>query len=68
VIESRGERRTQKGEKRLKQWWKEMRKQAGERRMEGQIGMPKDEGEQEEEEEWAEGQSPADTLQALIPI
>lgn len=45
-----------------------MRKQAGERRMEGQIGMPKDEGEQEEEEEWAEGQSPADTLQALIPI
>ena len=45
-----------------------MRKQAGMRRKEGQEGTTKEVRDKDEEEEWAEGQSPADTLQALITI
>lgn len=38
------------------------------RRKEGQKGMMKEMKDKDEEEEWAKGQSPADTLQALITI
>lgn len=55
-------------EKRLREWWREMRKQAGMRRKEGQKGTTKEVRDKDEEEEWAEGQRPADTLQALITI